>query len=125
MRPIPNYENPKDDNGTDNVYNITVVAADAAANIVEKRVTVKVLNEPEPGSVRLSAWQPQNGTPLRASVSDPDGGVSGAVWQWYRTVETVRKRRGKAGDYTILPPTRDRWQHGHDTTRELYRQQFL
>ena len=101
----PNYENPKDD-GTDNVYNITVVAADAAANIVEKRVTVKVLNEPEPGSVRLSAWQPQNGTPLRASVSDPDGGVSGAVWQWYRTVEQYVKE-GEGGDYTILPPTRD------------------
>ena len=100
----PNYENPKDAN-TDNVYDITVVAADAAANIASKRVTVKVLNEQEGGSVTLSAWQPQNGTPLQASVSDPDGGVSGTVWQWYRTVESYPKD-DTDGSYPPLPPMR-------------------
>ena len=87
FKAAPNFESPGDAN-TDNVYDITVIAADNAANIAEKRVTVKVTNVQETGNILLSSLQPQNGTPLGATLSDPDGGVSGVVWQWYRTRET-------------------------------------
>ena len=45
-------------------------------------VEVKVKDVEEEGVVDLLWDQPQVGTPIVASVSDPDGGVSGVTWQW-------------------------------------------
>ena len=80
----PNFESPGDVGGN-NVYNVTVIATDNSANMAEKDVTVSVKNMQEHGSIQLSALQPQDGTPLRAMLSDKDGGVTGVVWQWYRS----------------------------------------
>ena len=44
-------------------------------------VTITVTDEEEDGTVTLSAW-PQIGTELTASLSDPDGSVTGLTWQW-------------------------------------------
>ena len=99
----PNYESPGDANG-DNVYDIMVIAADAAANIAQKRVTVKVTNMREPGTITLSAWQPEDGIPLTTTLMDRDGGATGVVWQWYRTTGTYVKNND--GTYPPLYATR-------------------
>ena len=51
--------------------------------------------------------EPRVGQPLRATVSDPDGGVGSIEWKW--------ERRESGGDWTPIPgatsntyiPTRD------------------
>ena len=45
-------------------------------------VEVKVNDLEEDGIVDLLWGQPQVGTPIVASLSDPDGEVSGVTWQW-------------------------------------------
>ena len=45
-------------------------------------VTINVGNLDETGTVSLDSQTPQAGSVLSASLSDPDGGVSGATWSW-------------------------------------------
>ena len=45
-------------------------------------VTVNVTNVDEPGTVTLSWGQPQMGTELEASLTDPDGGITDLIWEW-------------------------------------------
>ena len=45
-------------------------------------VTITVTNEDEAGTVTLSPGQPQVGTDLTATLSEPDGVVSGTTWRW-------------------------------------------
>ena len=78
----PDYEMPTDAN-TDNVYEVTVRAADADRNIGTMAVKVSVTNEDEDGTVTLSKIQPRVGVAVTASVTDPDGSISGLTWQWY------------------------------------------
>ena len=47
-------------------------------------VTVSVTNRDEDGTVRLSTNSPSEGREVTASLSDPDGSVSGTSWQWSR-----------------------------------------
>ena len=72
----PDYEAPTDAN-KDNVYEVTVRAADAEGNIGMKAVKVTVTNEDEDGTVTLSKTQPRVGVAVNASLTDPDGRVSG------------------------------------------------
>ena len=78
----PDYEMPTDAN-TDNVYEVTVRAADADGNIGTMAVKVTVINEDEEGTVTLSKTQPRVGIAVTASLTDPDGSISGLTWQWY------------------------------------------
>ena len=78
----PDYENPTDANG-DSDYEVTVVATDSLGNRGTKAVTVEVPNKDEPGVVTLSRTQPRVGVPVTASLTDPDGNISGVKWQWY------------------------------------------
>ena len=84
----PDFENPGDAN-TDNVYEVTVVAADGDGNRGTMDVEVTVANENEDGVVTLSRTQPRVGVPVTASLTDPDGSISGLTWQWYNTAPTV------------------------------------
>ena len=77
----PDYENPTDAN-TDNVYEVTVQATDGNGNRGMKSVKVTVANEPEPGVVILSKTQPRVGIAVTASLTDPDGSISGLTWLW-------------------------------------------
>ena len=79
----PNYEDPADA-GTDNVYNITVVATDSDNQTDTMAVTVMVTNVDEVGTLTLSTVQPRVGTPLTATLTDIDGAVSDVVWKWER-----------------------------------------
>ncbi len=78
----PNFEAPSD-SGTNNVYNVTVVATDRDDGKSDYEVTVTVTNVDEPGTVRLSHIQPEVGASIRARLTDPDGGVSGTTWEWF------------------------------------------
>ena len=64
-------------------YNVTVRAV-AGSHTVDKPVTVNIQNLEEPGTVTLSAVQPQEATLLSAELEDDDR-PSGITWQWYRT----------------------------------------
>ncbi len=81
FKEAPNYEKPKDAN-KDNAYKVKVVARDDAGHRSETDVTVVVTNVDEEGMVTLSSIQPAVGTPLTATVTDPDGDVTNVIWQW-------------------------------------------
>ena len=82
FRETPDHEDPKDANG-DNDYLVTVVASDGNP-LLDARLPVKVTveNRDEAGTVTVSPLQPQAGTALAATLSDPDGRLSGQSWQW-------------------------------------------
>ena len=63
-------------------YQVTVTAADPsnASDIID--VTITVSNVDEYGTVKLSSLQPQVGTALTATLTDPDGVPSSVAWQW-------------------------------------------
>ena len=48
-------------------------------------VTVNVTNVDEDGTVELSALRPQSATAFTATLSDPDGAVTNAKWQWSKS----------------------------------------
>ena len=50
-------------------------------------VTINVENVDEPGSVALSSHQPQVAVALTATLTDPDGGLSGITWLWERSAD--------------------------------------
>ena len=47
-------------------------------------VTINVNNLEEEGTVALSTSQPQLGVSVTATLTDPDGGITGQTWQWSR-----------------------------------------
>ena len=47
-------------------------------------VTINVNNLEEEGTVALSTSQPQIGVSVTATLTDPDGGITGQTWQWSR-----------------------------------------
>ena len=98
----PDYEMPTDAN-MDNVYEVTVRAADADGNTGTMDVKVTVTNEDEDGTVTLSKTQPRVGVAVTASVADPDGSISGLTWQWYNdTIVDANAIEGANSD-TYIP----------------------
>ena len=97
----PNYE-VADGQGAaddDNEYKVVVRASDGGETYAYHKVTVMVTNEEEPGTVMLSALQPQVGKALTATHSDPDGGVTGRTWKWERSRSRSSGFINIAGDY--------------------------
>ena len=76
-------------------YTVTVTATDAAGASDEVMVTITVTNVDEEGMVDLDAEQPVVGIALTASVTDPDGDVTGETWQWASSATMD-------GDYTNI-----------------------
>ena len=79
---------------SDNMYQITIRASEMDNNdemalrlSTETHVTVQVTNVNEDGMVTIDLRQPEDGTPIMASVTDPDGIDGNATWQW--SVSTV------------------------------------
>ena len=79
----PDYENAADAD-MDNEYMVTVMADDGT-NMDTYDVTVTVTNVDEMGTVTLSAMQPRVGTPIMATLTDLDDGITGTTWQWARS----------------------------------------
>ena len=76
----------------DNFYEITVTAFDGVSS-KSQAVNIEVTNQEEFGSVSLTQRVPQQGIAVTASLSDQDGGITGAEWQWYRGGTKVDRRR--------------------------------
>ena len=62
-------------------YSVSVAASDGEDES-PLLVTVTVTNEDEDGTVELSTVDPRVGTAITATLTDADGGVTGATWQW-------------------------------------------
>ena len=80
----PNYEAPLTANG-DNFYKVTIIATDSKGLTGEKELTIEVINIDEVGTVKLSRIQPGIGQEITATLTDPDMGVTGEKWQWWRS----------------------------------------
>ena len=83
FRSSPNYEAPTDSD-SDNVYEVVVRATKGSLQD-ERTVTIKVINLDETGSISLSNQQPGVGVQTVATLTDPDGGITGERWQWARS----------------------------------------
>ena len=81
----PDFEGPADAD-TDNVYMVTV-EANAGGEMGEVAVTITVTNVDEDGTVTLSSMTPVVDAMLTATLSDPDGGVTGETWQWSKSMD--------------------------------------
>ena len=81
FRDSPDFEARANAN-RDNVYEVTVVAADPARNSDQLAVRVTVINVNEPGTITFSSVRPKVGVALTATLEDPDGGVTDLTWQW-------------------------------------------
>ena len=108
----PDFESPGDANG-DNVYEVTVVASDPAGNSDELNVRVKVTNVAETGTIEFSSLSPKVGVALTAELDDPDGDVTGLMWQWSKddsaiedeTSDTYTPVAGDIGDTLVATAT--------------------
>ena len=64
------------------VFTVTVSVSDSFDRTVETQGPIRVTSDTE-GDVTLSLYEPQVGTTIAASVSDPDGVLNDSVdWQW-------------------------------------------
>ena len=80
----PDFESPMDAN-RDNVYEVDVKVTDTAGAMGMRRVRITVMNVDEMGKLTLSPDQPDDGMPVKAMLTDPDGIVSVTDWKWYAT----------------------------------------
>ncbi len=67
---------------TQSVYEVTVRASNYRNASDDVDVTITITNVDEAGTVSVSLEQPEVGTALTVSLSDPDGSVSDISWQW-------------------------------------------
>ena len=71
---------------SDTEYDFTVCAKKNGESLAcESRTFITGPDPPRPcpsGSVSLTSYSPQVGVPLTATLTDPDGGITGASWSW-------------------------------------------
>ena len=73
-------------------YTVTVTATDDDPTkplSSMTTVTIMVTNEEETGSVDLSATSPVVGSQVAATLTDPDGSISGLTWDWHTSTDQV------------------------------------
>ena len=88
FRASPNFEAPTDD-GTDNVYNVTVRAVGATIS-ASRDVVVTVTNVDEDGTATITpSGQPRVGVELTAALTDIDGTPTAVTWQWDRSTSNT------------------------------------
>ena len=73
------------DHETKPSYSVTVKANDGNSGTDTIDVTITLTDVEEPGTVTLSNNQPSARTEITATLTDPDGGVTGTSWQWARS----------------------------------------
>ena len=86
FKSAPDFETPRGSGSPATTYVVTVEASDGGDETTAmEKVTIKVTNVEEPGTVMLSTLQPQIGVPITATLDDPDVATASTVtWQWYR-----------------------------------------
>ena len=72
-------------------------------------VTINLVNVDEPGTVSLSPTEPEVGTTITATLTDPDDGVSDESWHWERSQDgsTNWETISGASSDTYMPETAD------------------
>ena len=88
FRSSPNYEMAMDAD-TDNTYMVTVKASHGSGDEMvmdTQDVTVTVTDVDEDGMVTLSPTTPVVDAMLTATLTDPDGSVTGETWMWSRSM---------------------------------------
>ena len=73
------------DHETGPSYTVTVKATDPSGDSDTIEVTINVTNIDEDGKVTMSWTRPQVNTKITATLTDPDGSISGESWQWARS----------------------------------------
>ena len=63
-------------------YSVRITATDPSTGTSAITVTINVIDVDEQGTVALSQATPAVNRPLTATLTDPDGGVTGATWIW-------------------------------------------
>ena len=77
--------------GADDAYNVTVRATEMSpvgggpAKSAELDVMVVITNVDEKGQAEVRWLQPEVGTPTTATLTDPDRGITGEGWRWFRS----------------------------------------
>ena len=99
LKKTPDFE-------TKSSYSVTVTATDDENATAELKVTVTVTNAEDGGEVSLTAREPQVDRPVVASLSDEDGTISGASWQWYRNA-VAGTATADDDDFTNAPACTD------------------
>ena len=100
------------DHETQESYTLTVTVSDGRNAAGEADafaddsmiVTVSVVNVDEKGKVSVDLDPPRSGSPLRASLLDPDGVAGGSVkWQWKRSPDGTTAQNVDATDFSDIP----------------------
>ena len=87
---LPDFET-KLNGDRDNVYMVTLKASHGSGDDMVMDtldVTVTVTNVEERGMITLSSRNPTVDTELTATLTDPDGMLSGVTWQWSKSTTT-------------------------------------
>ena len=79
---------------TQATFALTLRAEDSHGDHDDIGVTVNLNNVDEPGTATLSHDDLRTGTVITASLSDPDGSVSGENWRWSRSSESIAGATG-------------------------------
>ncbi len=75
---------------TKSSYAGVVVKVTDGTSEITTTVTISVTDVEEDGEVTLSSRQPQVGTELKATLTDPDDSVSGETWTWEKSTSRSR-----------------------------------
>ena len=106
-------------------YSITITARSRGRSTTLD-VTIEVVNGEDSGTVSLSQRQPQVGTEIYATVSDPDGGVRISRWEWERSETTVDANGNPSAecvddpDNQIRVVNEDSWRSIEGATKAAY-----
>ena len=65
-------------------YTVTVTADDGNGGTASVEVAIMVTDVDEDGSITFDITQLSIGTPITATLTDPDGGVTNVTWMWER-----------------------------------------
>ena len=84
----PDFEDPKDVDG-DNIYEVTITVEDSDGAMGQKSIRITVHNVNEKGKLVLTPEQPDDGMPVIATLTDPDGVLSVTDWTWAATSTSV------------------------------------
>ena len=70
-----------------NSYSVVVTAEDPSKASDTIMVTINVTDVDEPGILTLSPSQPRVGSAVRATLREPDDGLSNLSWEWHRSLD--------------------------------------
>ena len=104
FRAAKDFEAP-DDADTDGTYEVTVrVDGDVEAALAEATLQVTLHNVDELAVITLSTTQPRVGRALTATLTDPDGTVSGMTWLWTSSADQTTWTPIPGADSAVYTP---------------------